>query len=293
MKKDLLVAAVQLTSSPVLQRNLDTSRTLIESAVEQGAQVVLLPENFSYFGPPEEKVLHIDLINEDTRRFLHDCARECGVMLIAGGVPSRTVQGKIANVALVYDSSGSIVTSYEKMHVFDAVIAGRSYEESKTTQPGEDSPRSFSLPNGMKAAVAVCYDLRFPELFRGEATFGCDVFFLGAAFTPTTGAAHWEILLRARAIENAAYVVAAAQVGQHFSGRVSYGDTVIVNPWGEVVERLANGEGSVLAELSAQKILQVRSALPVLEHCRIEPYRSLSDKHKAQKSQFMRDFEQS
>lgn len=278
MRKDLLVAAVQLTSSPVLQRNLDTSRTLIESAVEQGAQVVLLPENFSFFGPPEMKVSQIDLIDEDTRRFLHDCACECGVMLIAGGVPGRTPQGRIANVALVYNSTGLLVASYEKMHVFDAVIAGKCYEESKTTQPGEVPPQSFALPNGMKAAVAICYDLRFPELFRSETTFGCDVFFVGAAFTPTTGAAHWEILLRARAIENAAYVVAAAQVGQHFSGRVSYGDTLIINPWGEVVERLANGEGTVLAELSPQKVLQVRSALPVLEHCRIEPYRSFSSR---------------
>jgi deaminated glutathione amidase len=276
MKKDLVVAAIQLTSGPLLQRNLATSRMLIESAVEQGAEVVLLPENFSYFGPPEGKASQIDVIDEDTRRFLHDCARGCNITLIAGGVPSRTAQGRIVNVALVYDSSGLLINSYEKMHVFDAVIAGRSYEESKTTQPGEVLPQSFSLPNGMKAAVAVCYDLRFPELFRCKTTFGCEVYFLGAAFTPTTGAAHWEILLRTRAVENTAYVVAAAQVGQHFSGRVSYGDTIVVNPWGEVVDRLANGEGTVVAEVSARKVLQIRSALPVLDHCRIEPYRSFS-----------------
>jgi deaminated glutathione amidase len=259
------VAAVQMVSTPDVAENLASARRLLAEAAATGADLVALPEYWPIMGMSDtDKVAHAErpgagLIQE----FMAQQAREHGIWLIGGTLPLVSSDvGKVLNTTLVYDPEGRAVGRYDKMHLFGFSKGGESYDEARTIVPG-DLVGSFDAPFG-RVGLSVCYDLRFPELFRAMGE--CALIVVPAAFTYTTGAAHWEILLRARAIENQCYVLAAAQGGRHVNGRRTYGHSMLIDPWGEVKAVLAEGEGVITGELDAQFLAGVRESLPALKH---------------------------
>ncbi len=266
------VAAVQMASGPNVTANLYEAERLITKATEADARLVVLPENFAIMGMQEtDKVA----VREPEGRgpiqaFLAEQARRHGVWLVGGTIPlEASVPGKVRAACLVYDSSGERVARYDKMHLFDVRIteSAESYTESRTIEPG-DGLTVIDTPFG-RLGLAVCYDLRFPELFRGLFARGMEILALPAAFTAITGRAHWEVLVRARAIENFCYVVASAQGGYHFNGRETHGDSMIVEPWGGVLDRLPRGSGVVLGEVNLERVRDIRRNFPVAEHRRL------------------------
>lgn len=267
------VAAVQMASGPNVTANLYEAERLITKAAEADARLVVLPENFAIMGMQEtDKVA----VREPEGRgpiqaFLAEQARRHGVWLVGGTIPlEASVPGKVRAACLVYDSSGERVARYDKMHLFDVRIteSAESYTESQTIEPG-DRLAVLDTPFG-RLGLAVCYDLRFPELFRGLFARGMEILALPAAFTAITGRAHWEVLVRARAIENFCYVVASAQGGYHFNGRETHGDSMIVEPWGGVLDRLPRGSGVVLGEVNLERVRDIRRNFPVAEHRRLD-----------------------
>jgi nitrilase len=266
------VAAVQMASGPNVTANLYEAERLITKAAEADARLVVLPENFAIMGMQEtDKVA----VREPEGRgpiqaFLAEQARRHGIWLVGGTIPlEASVPGKVRAACLVYDSSGERVARYDKMHLFDVRIteSAESYTESRTIEPG-DGLTVIDTPFG-RLGLAVCYDLRFPELFRGLFARGMEILALPAAFTAITGRAHWEVLVRARAIENFCYVVASAQGGYHFNGRETHGDSMIVEPWGGVLDRLPRGSGVVLGEVNLERVRDIRRNFPVAEHRRL------------------------
>lgn len=265
MQPTLRVAAVQMVSSTRYQDNIDAMRRLVAEAAAQGAQWVLLPEYWPLMGlkdtdklalaePPEGGVF---------QTALSEAARDNGVVLFGGTVPLRSPErGKVMNTLTAYGRDGKPLGHYHKMHLFGFSGLGERYAESDTICAGRDIPQFEA--DGVRLAAGVCYDLRFPEFFRAQLPF--DVLLLPAAFTYTTGKAHWELLLRARAVENQCYVIASAQGGQHESGRRTFGHSMIVDPWGEILAVLPEGEGVVTADLDATRLNSVRTRLPALQH---------------------------
>ena len=255
------VAAVQMVSGPELAPNLEAAARLIAAAASAGARLVALPENFYCIGRHETD--KVKLAERDGRGpiqdFLARSAREHGVWLVAGTAPlAASDAARVRGACLVYDASGERVARYDKMHLFRFAAGDERYDEARTLEAGE-RPVAIDSPFG-RLALSVCYDVRYPELYRALAPF--DVMLVPSAFTVPTGAAHWETLLRARAIENQAYVIAPAQGGTHAGGRRTYGHTMIVDPWGEVLASRAEGEGVVLADLDPARIREVRESLP-------------------------------
>ena len=267
------IAAVQMVSEPEVEPNLKAAGRLIEAAAGAGAKLVALPENFYIIGRHEgDKVKAREQDGAGKiQSFLAETAKKHAVWLLAGTVPIETKDEKrIRSACLLYDDKGKRVARYDKIHVFrfDGGAVGQmheQYDESRTVEPGTE-PVAVESPFG-RLALSVCYDVRFPELYRSLGEF--DLMFVPSAFTVPTGAAHWETLLRARAIENLAYVVAPAQGGRHASGRETYGNTMIVDPWGEVLGVRVNGEGVVLAEVDPAHIRKLRASLPALSNRRI------------------------
>jgi deaminated glutathione amidase len=255
------IAAVQMVSGPEIAPNLAAAARLIRAAVAAGARLVALPENFYVIGRHEtDKVKAREADGAGPiQDFLAAAARRerawivGGTVPLAGGDPAR-----IRSACLVYDDSGKRVARYDKMHLFRFEGRDERHDEARTLEAGE-APVALATPFG-RLALSVCYDVRFPELYRGLGEF--DALFVPSAFTVPTGAAHWETLLRARAIENQAYVVAPAQGGRHATGRRTYGHSMIVDPWGEVLAARAEGEGIVLADLDLERVREVRAALP-------------------------------
>ena len=255
------VAALQMVSSPELGANLDAAGRLIAEAAASGARLAALPENFYCIGRHESD--KVALAEPDGRGpiqdFLSRSAREHRLWLIGGTAPIATAdRSRIRSACLVFDDSGRRVARYDKMHLFRFSSGDERYDETRTLEAGE-RPVSVESPFG-RLALSVCYDVRFPELYRslGES----DLIFVPSAFTFPTGAAHWQTLLRARAIENQAYVIAPAQGGRHPSDRRTYGHTMIVDPWGDVLAMREEGEGVVLAEIDPARLAEVRAALP-------------------------------
>ena len=255
------IAAVQMVSASRVGPNLEAAGRLIAAAADSGARLVALPENFYIIGRHEgDKVK----VREPDGRgpiqdFLASSARKHKVWIVGGTAPIACEdETRIRSACLVYDETGRRVARYDKMHVFRFESGEERYDESRTVEPGE-RPVAVESPFG-RLALSVCYDMRFPELYRGLAPF--EAMFVPSAFTVPTGIAHWETLLRARAIENLAYVVAPAQGGVHDGGRATYGHTMIVDPWGEVLALRAEGEGIVLAEMDPQRLREVRASLP-------------------------------
>ncbi|MDU4438573.1 MAG: carbon-nitrogen hydrolase family protein [Neisseria sp.] len=281
MQKNIRVAAVQMISSTDPDANIDTMKRLVRQAAEQGADWVLLPEYWPLMGRKDtdklafaEPLVGSNFSETRCARFgetrcarfqmtLSETAAECGVVLFGGTIPLQSPdEGKVMNTMLVYDRDGTQIGLYHKMHLFSFSGLGERYAEADTISAGGDVPRLTA--DGVPLAVGVCYDLRFPEFFRAQQPF--DVLLLPAAFTYTTGKAHWELLLRARAVENQCYVIASAQGGEHESGRRTFGHSMIIDPWGEILDVLPEGEGIVIADLDGTRLQSVRTRLPALKH---------------------------
>lgn len=258
------VAAVQMVSAPELPANLQAAGRLIAAAAAEGARLVALPENFYLIGRHEGD--KVKLRERDgagpIQDFLADAARRNRVWLVGGTAPIETGDAdRILSASLLFDDSGRRVARYDKMHLFRFDGGGdERYDEARALEPGTRAV-AVQSPFG-RLALSVCYDVRFPELYRSLGEF--DVMFVPSAFTVPTGRAHWELLLRARAVENQAYVVAPAQGGLHGSGRRTYGHSMIVDPWGDVVALRPEGEGLVLGEIDSERIREVRASLPAL-----------------------------
>jgi len=265
------LAAVQMTSGVDVAANLAEAGRLIGAAARGGAALVVLPENFACM--PKLEADRLAVAEDDGRgpiqEFLATQARTHGIWLVGGTIPIRAeAPNKLRAACPLYDHTGARVARYDKIHLFDVRLSnGEVYQESRTIEPGSE-PVVVETPLG-RVGLAVCYDLRFPELFRALLDRGAEALALPAAFTAHTGRAHWEVLVRARAVENFCYVIAAAQWGAHANGRHTHGDSMIVNPWGDVLDRLPQGTGYAIAEIDRAEQAQLRANLPALEHRRL------------------------
>ena len=272
------MAAVQMVSTTDVSRNLDAARRLVAQAAAGGAALVALPEYFCLLGQHErDKIALAEAPGDGTiQRALSAMAREHGIWLIGGTLPMR-IEGesdRAINACCVYAPDGALAARYDKMHLFSFKTGNEDHDESRVLRAG-DRPVAFEAAVAPGAALriglSICYDLRFPELYRAlGAPAPCDLLCVPSAFTYPTGEAHWELLLRARAVENQAYVIAAAQGGRHENGRRTWGHSMIVDPWGVVLACLAEGEGVVSAELDRARIADVRRRLPALAHRRAD-----------------------
>ena len=261
-------AALQMVSTPEVMSNLESADRLIAAAAAAGARLAALPENFYLIGRHEaDKVKLREPEGEGPiQSFLAAAARRHRVWIVGGTAPiSCADPGRIRSACLVFDDSGRRVARYDKMHLFRFEAGDERYDESRTLEGGE-SAVAVQSPFG-RLALSVCYDVRFPELYRELGDF--DAMFVPSAFTVPTGAAHWETLLRARAIENQAYVIAPAQGGLHASGRRTYGHSMIVDPWGQVLAVRPEGEGVLLAEIDTDRVQEVRASLPAIANRRL------------------------
>lgn len=257
------VAAVQMASGPNVVGNLGEVRRLIAKAVEQGAKLVVLPEFFAIMGMDEQDKVKVreQAGQGPIQSFLRDMARQHRIWLVGGSIPlEASTPDKVLNSCLVFDEHGEQVARYDKIHLFNFELGNENYNEAKTIEPGNQVV-VVNSPFG-RIGLAICYDLRFPELFR--AMKNVDIIVLPSAFTETTGKMHWEVLVRARAIENLAYVIAAAQGGYHVNGRETHGNSMIVDPWGRVLDRLPRGSGVVMADLNPSYQAGLRASLPAL-----------------------------
>ena len=267
------VAAVQMASGPNVSANLIEAGRLIARAVKNhDAKLIVLPENFAIMGLSEQdkvKVREQDGKGQ-IQDFLANQAAKYGVWLVGGTIPLTAQGDKIRAACLLMDSRGRRAARYDKMHMFDVHISetGENYAESQTIEAGE-TLALVDTPFG-KLGLAVCYDLRFPELFRAMLAQGMEVLAVPSAFTAVTGSAHWEILVRARAVENLCYVVAAAQGGYHANGRETHGDSMIVDPWGLVLDRLPRGSGVVSADIESARLRSIRRNFPAIQHQRLQ-----------------------
>lgn len=259
------VAAIQMISTPSIEENIATARRLIADAAQLGAQLVLLPEYWAAMGMQEtDKLGYAEQVDVGPiQAFMAATAREHQIWLIGGTLPlAAQVADKVLNTMMVYNPAGERVQRYDKIHLFSFTKGEESYDEARTIVDGHDVT-TFEAPFG-KVGLSVCYDLRFPELYR--AMGDCTLIVVPAAFTYTTGKAHWEILLRARAIENQCYVLAAAQGGRHKNGRTTWGHSMLIDPWGEVKTVLPEGEGLVIGDIEPHYLSGVRENLPALKH---------------------------
>jgi deaminated glutathione amidase len=266
------VAAIQMTSGHVVQDNLAAAGELLREAKDLGADIACLPENFSFIGLKDADKLQVAEADGQgpIQEFLRDTARRLKLWILGGTTVIRgDSAARVANASLLIDADGKRVARYDKIHLFDVAIPGRDeqYLESKHVTPGHQVVTA-DTPVG-KLGLSVCYDMRFPELYRDLVSRGAEWLVMPAAFTVPTGRAHWETLLRARAIENLCYVVAPAQAGTHTSGRETYGDTLIVDYWGQVLSRLARGTGVVTADIDLVKQTETRARFPALDNRRL------------------------
>lgn len=272
------VSAIQMVSTTDLQTNLDSAHALLRAAAQEGAELALLPEYFCLMGHRDTDKLGIQepFGAGPIQRFLCDAARELGLWIVGGTLPLSTLHGaaaagdgagRVYNSTLVYSPQGQYVARYDKIHLFQFDNGRERYDESRVLAPGVE-PVVFELASrdghGWRVGLSICYDLRFPELYRAYARAGVDLLLVPSAFTYATGQAHWEVLLRARAIENLAFVAAAAQGGRHENTRRTWGHSMLIDPWGGVIAERAEDAGLVSAELSFAKIESCRAQLPAL-----------------------------
>ncbi len=278
------IAAVQMVSTADIHQNLAAAERLITEAVRQGAALVLLPENFAVLdGGPLRQFGEVQGDNDALlQKFLSDQSKSHGIVLVAGTIPliSRpAVVGeeqpdllqdrRVRPACLVFDSEGNVIARYDKIHLFDVMVDDKQaeYSESRSFEPGEELV-TLNTPLG-HLGLSICYDLRFPELYRKLFEAGAELVTVPSAFTRTTGRAHWETLLRARAIENQCYVIAANQGGKHNATRETYGHSMIIDPWGTVLDSVAEGEGVAIAEVNLQRLAQIRHNMPIGSHRRL------------------------
>jgi len=263
--KNALVAAVQMVSTPRIDENLQSAAGMIAEAAARGAELVALPEYFAIMGMKESDKVKAreEEGHGPIQGFLADTARRHGIWLVGGSMPLVASRPeKVLNSTLVYNPQGERVARYDKIHLFGFQKGEERYNESATIEAGRQ-PVSFMTPFG-RVGLSICYDMRFPELYRALGVN--DLLVIPAAFTEVTGRAHWEILLRARAIENQCYVLAVAQGGKHENRRETHGNSMLIDPWGEIVDRLPKGAGVVMGEIDHARIAEVRASLPALTH---------------------------
>ncbi len=262
------VAAIQMSSGQDVAANLAAAADLLAEASRQGAQLMVLPENFAYLGARDsERLAAAEHWGEGPiQTFLRAQAEEKKIWLVGGTIAVWAEDGRARSASLLLAPNGEITARYDKIHLFDVSIPGsaESYQESATTAPG-DAVVSARTPLG-RIGMAVCYDVRFPALFERLGGLGLEILALPAAFTVATGEVHWRLLIRARAVEALCYVIAAAQTGEHAGGRSTYGHSMIVGPWGEVLAERDSGAGVVLANLDMIALAEVRERFPALEH---------------------------
>lgn len=267
-RRALRIAAVQLQSQEDVGENLGRAREWVLRAAERGAEVVLLPENFAFMGPEADKRAIAERVAEPgpIQSALAAMAKEAGVVLIAGGFPEASGdERRPFNTLAVHAEDGSLVGTYRKIHLFDVRLPdGSEISESAATTAGREAIVIEVL--GYRLGLSICYDLRFPELYRALVDRGAEVLLVPAAFTLLTGKDHWHVLLRARAIESQCFVVAAAQWGTHPKGRTTYGHSLVADPWGTVIAEASDGPGVVVAELDPEVLARVRQNLPSLRH---------------------------
>jgi predicted amidohydrolase len=268
----LRVAAVQLSSQESLDANLAECRALIDLAAGKGAKVVLLPENVAYMGPETGRLGIAERLGDAAgpiQRALCEAAKVHGIHIIAGGVPERSDdERRPYNTCVVFSDGGDVIASYRKIHLFDVDLTdGTTLRESSGSTAGSE-PVTVTL-GGFVFGLSICYDLRFPELYRALVDRGAEVLVVPAAFTLHTGKDHWHVLLRARAIESQCFVVAAAQWGKHPQGRTTYGHSLVVDPWGTIVSESPDRIGVVIADLERDDLKRVRASLPSLRHRRL------------------------
>jgi len=259
------VAAVQTVSGGDVGANLAQAEPLVAAAAAQGARLVLLPEYFGILGAHAADKLAVREPDGDgvQQAWLAAQARRHGIFLVGGTVPLTCADPRrVRSASLVYGPDGARVARYDKIHLFAFARGGERYDEGKTIEPGT-TPGAFDAPCG-RVGLSVCYDLRFPELYRGLGEMA--LILVPAAFTATTGAAHWHLLLRARAVENQCYVLAAAQGGAHPNGRRTYGHSLLIDPWGEILDECAEGPGVVVGDVDPARLAAVRAELPALAH---------------------------
>ena len=261
------VAVAQLISSGNLDENLSMLDALFAQASAKGAQLLVLPENFAFMGRHELDKLGLAEA-EGTgviQQTLSSLSRQYKIWVVAGTVPLKAPDGRVWASSLVFNAEGKQVARYDKIHLFDVKISDtEKHEESKTFAPGK-KPVVIDTPIG-RLGLSVCYDVRFPELYRELVNQGAEVFTMVAAFTVTTGAAHWHALLRARAIENLCYMLASNQGGVHANGRETYGHSLIVNPWGDVLSEIKHGTGLIFSDIDLEQLHERRAAFPCLDH---------------------------
>jgi nitrilase len=264
------IAALQTVSGTSMDANLANARTLLAQAAQQGAELAVLPEYFCLMGHREQDKLAAREAfgSGQVQAFLADSARQLGLWIVGGTLPLvAQSEAHVRNTSLAYSPQGECVARYDKIHLFRFDNGREQYDESRVIEGGS-VPQQFTLPSrdghAWRVGLSVCYDLRFPELYRA---LGAELLLVPSAFTYVTGQAHWELLLRARAVENLAYVCAPAQGGRHENGRRTWGHSMVVDPWGSVLAvRAEEGAGVVLADISAERLAQVRKQLPALEH---------------------------
>ena len=271
------IAAIQMASGTNVSANLNEISRQILSAVKAGAKLIVLPENFAIMGFQDADQIKVaeDEGTGPIQDFLSAQAKNNKVWIVAGTVPLKlnsdnaNYENKVYSACLVYNEKGEVVSRYDKIHLFDVhlEITSETYNESETIEAGNKAI-VVETPFG-KIGLAICFDLRFPELFRQLVLHGAEVIVLPSSFTAITGKAHWEVLLRARAIENLCYVVASAQGGYHVNGRQTHGDSMIVDPWGTILDHLPQGSGYVIADVDIENINNIRKNFPVLQNRKI------------------------
>lgn len=263
------VTCIQMNSGPEIGQNLADAEAFVREAAAQGAQFISTPENTCHILSPQSEKLKTAPAPKDhpARAKFAALAKELGVYILIGSVSVKVADDKIANRSLLFDSNGDIVAEYDKVHLFDVSLeGGESYRESAVVQAGEKL--ALAETNIGTLGLTICYDMRFPHLYRDLAHQGATVFSVPSAFTVPTGKAHWETLLRARAIENGAFVIAAAQCGEHHGGRKTYGHSMIIGPWGDVLAEGGEEAGIIMVEIDLEDVTRARKAIPSLQHDR-------------------------
>jgi deaminated glutathione amidase len=272
-------AAVQLNSTEDKDRNLEAADRLTRAAADEGADLVVLPEKFNLLGTREHYLSGAETLDGPAMRWARETARELAIDIVAGSIAERREgREKLSNTSVHFGPDGEPKAVYRKIHMFDVEVGGHVYRESDSEEPGAEIVLSETA-DGVPLGLTVCYDLRFPELFRILAVEGARIVALPSAFTKVTGQAHWEILVRARAIENQAFVVAADQFGAHPEGKESFGGSLIVDPWGEVLARAPDEECFIAADLDLTRQDEVREKLPSLANRMASAYRWPQEAH--------------
>ena len=263
-------AAIQMNSQPDVEQSMNQARQLIEQAAEQGAKLICLPENFAFLGDEREKFSQAGEIASVVEELLPKWTSEFDVTILAGGYPASAGEGKIFNRSILVLPDGTVGAAYDKIHLFDVDVSEEeSWRESATVQGGKPEAVVFKSDGMPAIGFSICYDLRFPELFRGLVENGAEVITVPSAFTRPTGEAHWEVLLRARAIENSVFIIAPAQTGLHGESRKTYGHSMIIDPWGRIMAELETEPGCILVDIDLDLMAEIRQKLPSIEHRRM------------------------